>query len=97
MATKRRHHSWIVIRNGIRQWLEPAADSWVQTKFLGGIILLAGVISLVLTSNLRPAGGGVITNTRPAVGGDVVGHAEQTDCGARHIDRADGAEIASAR
>ena len=41
----------IVGRAAIRRQREEAGDSWAQTKFVGGLILLAGLISLVLTSS----------------------------------------------
>ena len=97
MAIMRRHRVWIVVRNRLRRLLESSVDSWAQTKFTGGLILLAGVISLVLTTDLRPAGGSVSTSNGPAGRSDLAGHPDRGDCGARSIDRPIGAGIASKR
>jgi hypothetical protein len=92
MTIFKRRRVWSVVRNWLRRLLESSADSWAQTKFIGGLILLAGVISLVLTTDLRPAGGGVITTNGPAGRTtDPGGHPDRGDCGARSIDRPIGA------
>jgi hypothetical protein len=97
MTIIKRRRVWIVVRNRLRRLLESSADSWAQTKFIGGLILLAGVISLVLTTDLHPAGGGVVTSNGPAGRTDPAGHPDRGDCGARSIDRPIGAGIASMR
>jgi hypothetical protein len=96
MTIMKRHRVWIVVRNRLRRLLESSGDSWAQTKFIGGLILLAGVISLVLTTDLHPAGG-VITSNGPAGRTDPAGYPDRGNCGARSIDRPIGAGIASMR
>ena len=68
MSNKLRH-MWMATRQVIQQRPASAGDSWVHIKFIGGLILLAGVVSLVMTSDLQPARGSVMASQRPAIGG----------------------------
>lgn len=46
-------HTSELIRSAFRREFEETVDPWTQTKFIGGLILLAAVISLLFTSDLR--------------------------------------------
>ncbi|MGD9726643.1 MAG: hypothetical protein AB7R40_22635 [Nitrospiraceae bacterium] len=78
-----RHGFWIVIQDGIRRLFGPSPDSWTQARFIGGLILSAGVISLLLTTDLRPAVGRAVNSP---TGHDSAVHLEGGDCGARSAD-----------
>ena len=87
----------MVTRQVIRQRPALAGDSWVQTKFIGGLILLAGVVSLVMTSDLQPARGSVMASQSPAISGHMSMKPEHGECGTRKIDLSTGAELARAQ
>ena len=86
----------MTIRSALRRELEESADRWVQTKLVGGLMLLAGIISLLLTSDLPPAGGSMLAWTRPPVSGGQSSQADQGDCGGSK-DSAAGARATSIR
>ena len=80
----------------VRRHIERAAETWIQTRLIAGLILLAAVLSIVATSDLTKASGG-----GPSERTDVTGRQSSGspggDCGARIDDSMPGAIHAHAQ
>jgi hypothetical protein len=77
--TKLRQDS-IVMRSAVRRDVDESADSWEQLRFIGGLILLSGILSLILTSNVRSADGGALLRSGQAIAGFGGWQWTQGDC-----------------